>query len=53
MVADEFGFILAFRDRNAGRNVNRSKPTDEAEQPARGNRGGRTRGDRQSRSGQM
>ena len=42
----------AFRDRNAGRNNNRSKPTDEAEQPSRprGNRG--PRGDRQSRTGQ-
>lgn len=46
------GNEAAFRDRNAGRNNNRSKPTDEAEQPARrgGNRGGR--GDRQSRTGQ-
>lgn len=45
-------FSLAFRDRNAGRNNNRSKPTDEAEQPSRprGNRG--PRGDRQSRTGQ-
>lgn len=45
----------AFRDRNAGRQNNRTKPTDEAEQPARrgerrGGAGGR--GDRQSRTGQ-
>ncbi|KAJ6166850.1 hypothetical protein N7470_002297 [Penicillium chermesinum] len=45
------GNEAAFRDRNAGRSNNRSKPTDEAEQPTRrgGNRGGR--GDRQSRTG--
>ena len=49
--ADEMGFGLAFRDRNAGRNNNRAKPTEETEQPAR--RGGRgPRGDRQSRTGQ-
>lgn len=42
---------IAYRDRNAGRNNNREKPTDEAAQPARrGGRGGR--GDRQSRTGQ-
>ncbi|KAJ5290170.1 uncharacterized protein N7443_010423 [Penicillium atrosanguineum] len=46
------GNEAAFRDRNAGRSNNRSKPTDEAEQPARGGRGGRGRGDRQSRTGQ-
>ncbi|KAJ5137283.1 hypothetical protein N7526_003516 [Penicillium atrosanguineum] len=44
------GNEAAFRDRNAGRSNNRSKPTDEAEQPARGGRGGRGRGDRQSRT---
>ncbi|KAJ5155851.1 hypothetical protein N7492_008654 [Penicillium capsulatum] len=45
------GNEAAFRDRNAGRSNNRSKPTDEAEQPPRrGGRGGR--GDRQSRTGQ-
>jgi plasminogen activator inhibitor 1 RNA-binding protein len=43
---------IAFRDRNAGRNNNRSKPTDETEQPPRTGRGGRGRGDRQSRTGQ-
>jgi len=43
----------AFRDRNAGRQNNRSKPTDEAEQPTRrGERRGGGRGDRQSRTGQ-
>ncbi|KAJ6004913.1 hypothetical protein N7540_012712 [Penicillium herquei] len=46
------GNDAAFRDRNAGRNNNRSKPTEEGEQPSRprGNRG--PRGDRQSRTGQ-
>ncbi|KAG0159387.1 hypothetical protein PDIDSM_6909 [Penicillium digitatum] len=45
------GNEAAYRDRNAGRNNNREKPTDEAAQPARrGGRGGR--GDRQSRTGQ-
>ncbi|KAJ5988909.1 hypothetical protein N7481_004119 [Penicillium waksmanii] len=45
------GNDAAFRDRNAGRQNNRTKPTDEAEQPARrGER--RPRGDRQSRTGQ-
>ncbi|CAI7664703.1 unnamed protein product [Penicillium glandicola] len=45
------GNEAAYRDRNAGRNNNREKPTDEAGQPAR--RGGRgPRGDRQSRTGQ-
>lgn len=46
------GNEAAFRDRTAGRSNNRSKPTDETEQPARGGRGGRGRGDRQSRTGQ-
>ncbi|KAJ6057106.1 hypothetical protein N7499_009977 [Penicillium canescens] len=45
------GNEAAFRDRNAGRNNNREKPTDEAAQPAR-RRGGGGRGDRQSRTGQ-
>ncbi|CAG8217662.1 unnamed protein product [Penicillium nalgiovense] len=44
------GNEAAYRDRNAGRNHNREKPTDEAAQPARRGRGGRT--DRQSRTGQ-
>ncbi|KAJ5625800.1 hypothetical protein N7510_002109 [Penicillium lagena] len=46
------GNEAAFRDRNAGRNNNREKPTDEAQPPRRGERSGRGRGDRQSRSGQ-
>ncbi|KAJ6187725.1 hypothetical protein N7519_002633 [Penicillium mononematosum] len=44
------GNEAAYRDRNAGRNHNREKPTDEAAQPARRGRGGRN--DRQSRTGQ-
>ncbi|KAE8135757.1 Stm1-domain-containing protein [Aspergillus pseudotamarii] len=44
------GNEAAFRDRNAGRNQNREKPTDEREGGAR--RGGRPRNDRQSRTGQ-
>ncbi|KAJ5341113.1 hypothetical protein N7541_010237 [Penicillium brevicompactum] len=45
------GNEAAYRDRNAGRNNNREKPTEDGAQPAR--RGGRgPRGDRQSRTGQ-
>ncbi|KAJ5105904.1 hypothetical protein NUU61_003251 [Penicillium alfredii] len=47
------GNEAAFRDRNAGRINNRQKPTDEAAPPSRrGERSGRGRGDRQSRTGQ-
>lgn len=43
---------IAFRDRNAGAQNNRRKPTDEVHIAARG-RGGRVRDDRRSRTGQM
>lgn len=43
--------VLAFRDRNAGRNNNREKTTEEAQGPRRP-RGDRGRNDRQSRTGQ-
>ncbi|KAJ5760921.1 hypothetical protein N7520_008077 [Penicillium odoratum] len=47
------GNEAAFRDRNAGRNNNRSKPTEEAEGQTSRPRGNRPpRGDRQSRTGQ-
>ncbi|KAF7590515.1 hypothetical protein BBP40_002703 [Aspergillus hancockii] len=47
------GSEAAFRDRNAGRNQNREKPTEEGAQASRrGDRGGRPRHDRQSRTGQ-
>ena len=47
----------AYRDRNAGVRNNRDRPTDEGNQPqrrgfnARDDRGGRSRNDRQNRSG--
>lgn len=47
---------VAFRDRNAGRGNNRDRPVDEKEGERRGanrgDRGGRPRNDRQSRTGQ-
>ncbi|OJJ51627.1 hypothetical protein ASPZODRAFT_127738 [Penicilliopsis zonata CBS 506.65] len=49
------GNEAAFRDRNAGRDQNREKPTEEGSQPQRrafrGERGDRSRNDRQSRTG--